>query len=221
MLDIVSPKNNEKEFLLFAKRLSYKWLIFAYPFETFGVPKEIEQPDLNIASAIIINKPSQAKKASKLADLVIASPSKQNLRVFIEKVQCDLIINLETLEQRDPLHFRASGLNQVLAKILAKKEKFLCINRSILNTKQKSILLGRIAQNIMLCKKYRVPVIMASFAASPLEMLYFHDVISFFNLFQLNPKETKQNYKALIEKIKFNRKRKSPTFIAKGIEIVE
>ena len=225
MLDIVLPKNNESEFLRIAEQISYKWLIFAYGLDSFN-PSKIKafsshKANLNIAIAIIITDPSQTKKASKLADLVIAIPSKQNLRVFIEKVQCDLIINLETLEQKDPLHFRASGLNQVLAKILAKKEKFLCINRSTLNTKQKSILFGRIAQNIMLCKKYRVPVIMASFAASPLEMLYFHDVISFFNLFQLNPKETKQNYKALIEKIKFNRKRKSPTFIAKGIEIVE
>ncbi len=220
MFDIVSPKNNEKEFLSFAKRFAYKWLVFAYPFNEFKELKFTEN-SINIASAIIINKPNQAKKASKLADLVIAVPSKQNLRIFIEKANCDIITNIETLESKDPLHFRASGLNQVLVKILAKKEKFLCINRSILNTKQKSILLGRIAQNIILCKKYHVPVIMASFANHPLEMLYFHDVISFFNLFQLTPKETKQNYKTLVEKIKFNRKRKSPTFIAKGIELVE
>ena len=171
---------------------------------------------------MIVKSAKEIKKAAKLSDLVIAKPSKQNLRAFVERLPCDAVVDVEILEARDPLHFRASGLNQVLARILSRKEKFLCVSFStLLNSENKQVLLGRIAQNVVLCKKYDVPIIAGSFARTPFEMIYFHDVVSFFSVFRVEPKKTKQNYKKLIDRILFNRKKKTHSFVAKGIEIVE
>jgi len=69
------------------------------------------------------------------------------------------IYNNENETEKDFIHQRRSGLNHVILKNLAEKSVRVLFSYSELqnsNPKKKALLLGRIMQNIKLCKKYKV-----------------------------------------------------------------
>jgi RNase P/RNase MRP subunit p30 len=92
-----------------------------------------------------------------------------------------MIYSLEDNVRRDFIHQRASGLNHVLCKLV--KENNITIGFSlntILNSDDKSVILGRMIQNIKICRKFKVKTAIASFAQNPLEMRSIHDLLSLF-----------------------------------------
>jgi RNase P/RNase MRP subunit p30 len=64
---------------------------------------------------------------------------------------------------------------------------------SILNSKNKHIILGRITQNIKLCRKYKVKMIIGSFTSNPFEMRSYHDLASLFLKLGMTQKEVKDS----------------------------
>mgnify|MGYP001596744353 CR=1 FL=1 len=77
-------------------------------------------------------------------------------RKALETKNVSLLLDPEP-EEEDFMHFRNSGLNQVLVKLAKKND--VGIGFSINNLKEnenKIDLLGKIMQNIMLCNKYKV-----------------------------------------------------------------
>lgn len=69
------------------------------------------------------------------------------------------IYNNENEEEKDFIHQRRSGLNHVILADLTEKGVGILFSYSELqkaNAKRKSLILGRIMQNIKLCKKYKV-----------------------------------------------------------------
>ena len=82
-------------------------------------------------------------------------------RKALETRNVNLLLDPEP-DEEDFMHFRNSGLNQVLVK-LAKKNN-VGIGFSINNLQKNKIdLLGKIMQNIMLCNKYKVKVYIVEF----------------------------------------------------------
>ena len=101
----------------------------------------------------------------------------------LEKLKPPLVFNFESITKKDPFHFRASGLNQVLTKSAARTKVIIGFSFStLLKTKQKSLILGRIMQNIRLCKKYRAKFQFFSFAKTPFEMRSKKDLSSFYSI---------------------------------------
>ncbi|MBW6442267.1 hypothetical protein K0A97_00605 [Patescibacteria group bacterium] len=99
----------------------------------------------------------EAKKNQKNKVKVIFSSNDDELnRKVIEKEEIDVLL-LNLSEKRDRIKQRDSGFNQVLAKIAKKKNISIGINfEEILKEKsqrEKSKIISRIRQNIMLCKK--------------------------------------------------------------------
>lgn len=79
-------------------------------------------------------------------------------RKILEKENINTLL-LNQLQRKDKSRQRDSGLNQVLAKIAAKKEISIGINLDeIISSKsvQKAKILARVAQNIRLCSKNRI-----------------------------------------------------------------
>jgi len=179
MQDIVFPQKNEAEFIYMAKKLGYKSLIFIYPLEK--VPKKIEnEPKIPIKIGILCYE-KDIKKAKKLSNLIFVEKD-QNLQKTLEKNNNLIIINLENKENRDFIHHRASGLNQVLCSLMKNHEISVAFSlNQILKSENKTKLIGKIKQNIRLCKKYKVKTIFASFAPKPHEMRNYTDLKSFFN----------------------------------------
>ena len=95
--------------------------------------------------------------------IIIAKDDSFNRKIF-ENKKVDVIFGLE-LERKDKLKQRDSGLNQVLCKLAKQNDISIGINfPSIqkLSDFHLSKYLGRLSQNIMLCKKYKVSMVLVN-----------------------------------------------------------
>ncbi len=137
-----------------------------------------------------INKIKDKKDINKIKqDLIIIEGGKFN-REILESKKVHILLSPEKYKKEDFLHHRASGLNQVLCKLAKKNRIAIGISfNDILNSKERKKLLGRIAQNIKLCRKYKVRMIFASFAKSKYEMRPAKDMINFVQTLGMTPKE--------------------------------
>jgi RNase P/RNase MRP subunit p30 len=158
-MDIVLPNKNEKKLLARAKELGSD-IMFAY-----------EKPNLGEGIMIIASKPKELdsvrKKAKQAAFVVASSTDETTIRLIMEAKWVKYFTNIETSTGRDHTHYRRSNFNQVLAKLARDTGKTYLVDFSHIlriDGKKRDILLGRIKQNIKICKKFKVPVHIATFA---------------------------------------------------------
>ena len=193
MMDIVIPINNEKEFVSIAEKLGYKELLFLYPIEHYINKKIFESKNVKIFYGILADHKNIDKIKSK-DEVLIAVKSSENNREIIEASKANLIFSFEENNKRDFMHQRASGLNHILCKLARENNVAIGFSlSSILNSKNKHVILGRITQNIKLCRKYKVKTVIASFSSNPYEMKSPHDIISLFETLGMHPKEAKDS----------------------------
>ena len=198
MQDIVVPNNNEKEFISVAGKLGYTTLIFLYDFNGYLNKKENFEfnTKVKINFGILANTNNIYKINSKLKnnEVFTAIKSSRDNRGIIEKSKANLIFSLEESFYKDFMHQRASGLDHVMCKLA--KENNIAIGfsiNSIINSENKYLILGRIMQNIKLCRKYKVKTTIASFAQNPFEMRSPKDLISLFVKLGMHPKTIKDS----------------------------
>jgi hypothetical protein len=168
--DIVFPKSNEKEFLEVAKKLGTKEVVFVYP-PSKSVPKD----------ALIIATPSQLRGGNLDTRKVIVRSDPDKDRWIIEKIKPRMILGFEFQDRKDFLHHRNSAINQITAKLMARNNIAYAFPVSdLINAPkwQQPIILGRMQQNIRLCKKYKVEIAIASFATTPMDMRSLKDMKS-------------------------------------------
>ena len=113
--------------------------------------------------------------------VVIAKDSDFN-RKILENKKVNVLLFSNFLGNKNRLKQRDSGLNHILAKIARDNNIAIGIDiESIRKTegKERGKLLARIKQNIKLCKKYKVPVMLCSFASSREEMRSAKDLQAF------------------------------------------
>jgi len=223
-LDVVFPNKNEKEFIEQAIKLGYSGLIFIYQDKTKLPDKEkLKQPNFQIfyGTSLVKPNPSQSKKY----DLIISEiPKDKEARAQVENKSMDILFNLENNQREDFLHQRNSGLNHIFCKLA--KEKNIQIGISLSNLlNQRPILisktLGRIRQNLRICRKYGVKTIFASFAKSPLELRSPQDMHSFFNILFNDEKIAKDALLNLNILIKENQSKKDKNYISQDVRILD
>lgn len=212
--DIVLPSGNEDEFIQMAKRLGYKSLCFAYSKLPDKKPKPAGLQIYNCALATIEN----AKKPGK-SDLVIVESSEKDRRA-VEKERPDLIFGFENSKKHDFLHQRNSGLNHILCRLAKENSVMIGFSFSHLMGMDPR-LLGRVMQNIRLCRKHGTKMLIASFAREPYMMRSATDLASVFVSLGMRPEEAKAALEVAIDRIQHNRERKSPRFIAPGARYVD
>lgn len=115
-----------------------------------------------------------------------------------KKSKVDIIVGVELISKKDSFHQRNSGLNQVICKLA--KENNVAIGFSfstVLNSKKRALILGRMMQNVKLCRKYKVKIVCGSFAKNRKEMRDAKDLLSFCRVIGMDPGEAKKalNYK--------------------------
>jgi RNase P/RNase MRP subunit p30 len=127
-----------------------------------------------IIQASKIKEVSLAKKYARKASFVVAdSTEEKTIRYIMEQSWIQFFTNIETSTGRDHTHYRRSNFNQVLAKLAKDTKKTYVVDFSHLLSvtgRKRSILLGRIMQNIRVCDKFKVPVSIATFATSKEEL---------------------------------------------------
>ena len=161
--DVCVPNGNEKEFIEIAERLKTKSLLFIYE-KNLPLQKEIEE--LKQSTKINIQFGSKDKKI-KGTSTIFAIGERKN----VENKNIKFLYGFEELERKDSFHYKRSGVNQVIAKLLKKKEKVFVIDfERILKSKNISSQLGRLKQNLILAKKYDFEVMICSFATKPMNL---------------------------------------------------
>jgi len=181
--DIVFPNGNEKEFIEMAERLGIGELVFAYS----KLPNTLPNSSPNVkVSVTILAEPKNVQAIKRKAEFVIcrASATEQDRFIF-EKAKPDIIFDLEQSHRQDGIFQRNSGLNHIMAALAAKNSITIGFSfASILNSSgfRRAQILGRMAQNLFLCRKYKVKTLFASFARSPWEMRSGYDLNALFGL---------------------------------------
>lgn len=116
----------------------------------------------------------------------------KDVRKAAESKHVDLLIGLEEVEVKDSLHNRNSGMNEVICKLANKNNIAIAFSFSkILHSKVKPLLLGRMMQNVGLCRKYKVRMLIASFAETKWDLRSYNELFSFGITLGMTPKEVK------------------------------
>ncbi len=212
-VDIIFPDKNEKRFIEMAEKLGIEGLCFAYNLKNkkdFLEKKEIiskikEKTKVNLFTAII-SEPKDVRKARQITKLVLCKSPEDNRHVF-EKGKPAVIFELEKTAKKDSMHSRNSGLNHILCDIANKNNILIGFSlSSILDSKEmlRTQIIGRMMQNIRLCRKYNVGSVIASFADDPYKMRTFYDLKSVFTSFGMHPKEAKDSLENIFKLYKNN-----------------
>jgi len=227
-VDVVFPKGNEEKFISVAEKLGYSGVCFVYDFSSADV-KKIQQKieklrkkskKVNVYLGFVANAGNCAK-ARNSCELVLLKSSDKN-HDNLEKKDFDVIFDLEMNPMKDTMHYRVSGLNQVLCSLAVKKKKIIGINlRNIIDAENKSQVIGRIMQNVMLCSKHKAKMIIFSGASKALQMKGYHDLISLMAVLGMKEDDAKAVLKNSLERIKENIKKKTPEYLKEGVEIIK
>lgn len=181
------------------------------------------------ADSFLISKIKDYRKeileARKKIDIVIVlgrGDAKEN-RNIIESSP-DVLLSPHHGSKKDFMKERGSGLDHVICRIAAKNKIAIGIDFSeILNAdeKERVAILGRIIQNIKLCRKYKVKVLFASFASSLFEMRAVQDLMAFAQAIGMTPVEAKKSLSTAADIIRRNKEKRSPEYISEGIRVIK
>lgn len=150
------------ETLLFAKEQGSTTILVLFAKHDKGNAAIFEelstQSSLTLTKGLLVKTQQEAQKAQGYTLVGLAD------RGIVEDRKTMLIYGAEQLEHKDKTHRRGSGLNQVLAKLLAERGKTYLFSISSLLQAKQAELLGRMQQNKRILNKYHVPLQAVSFA---------------------------------------------------------
>jgi len=223
-VDIVFPSKNEGELVSVAEKLGYSGLCFVYDYQKdVNILRQgLEKLDTKLKIYLgLLAEPADVRNAAKVCELVLVKGSAKNHDV-LEKLPVDILFGSEFFMKRDAMHYRGSGLNQILCRLAAKNKVIIGFNLNMINESMNlPMILGRVMQNIVLCKKYRAEMAIFSGARKPYQMKGISDLMSFMTVAGLNQGDSGKTLKTINERIKKNIKKKSPTYIKEGIELIK
>lgn len=180
MQDYVYPDGNEEEFVKVGIVLGLKKIVFVYrSIKAFDKRNEIkilsDKYDVDIEIAYEL---SEKAVNGKISGKVIACGC-EKVRDSLNNRRVSAVSGLELVKRKDFFHHRNSALNHVLCQIAKEKNKSIVFsfnNLLVANKKMRALYLGRMRQNMMMCRKFKVDVIIGSFANTPLEMRRVEDI---------------------------------------------
>ncbi len=224
MIDLVLPSGNEKEFIAMAEKLGYSELCLAYPFKgKMESQKQRKLIDaLQVKTGIILNLAHLAElkhyhEAKQFSNFTVVAGEEENRNIF-EKTRPDGIFHIEQAKRKDYTYNRNSGLNAITGKIAHANKTLILYSLDALST---PATIGRTKQNIILSRKFKIPSATVSLAKNPYEMRNPNDLIALFTVLGMAPGEAKNAMSSISEKIKENKEKKQPGYVAEGVQIVE
>lgn len=168
----------------------------------------------------------EARASLEYADIILANGGSSNVnRSVSECWEVDILCNPEGGVEKDFSDYKNSGVDHIIAKLMAEKFIALEINFSeILNSYGvlRSQILGRMKQNLILAKKYNVPVILASGARDKFAMRSPRELMAIGISFGMKERDAKKSVEENpLKIIKKSQDRKDPNVIMKGLEVVQ
>ncbi len=115
----------------------------------------INTPNINEARKQI----QKLKKEGK--QIIVLAQDPEFNRKIVEIPDVDILLSPEIHNRKEPLKQRDSGLNEILCKIAAKNNIKIGIDLDAIKKlpdENKASVLGRLQQNIMICKKTKTEI---------------------------------------------------------------
>lgn len=113
----------------------------------------------------------------------------ETARKLVENKKVKILVNPHVNVHRDSLHFRSGGLDQVVCALANKND--VAIGFSLDNLSN-PIMLGRVKQNILLCRKYKVKMLFFTFGKTRYELRGVQDLLSLLRVLGMNGKEANE-----------------------------
>lgn len=160
------------------------------------------------------------KKLDKELGLRVVWGGKNN-RIVVEMKKIDVLLSPEKGVVKDSLHHRNSGLNHVICKLAQNNDIAIGFNlNDVLISKgvRRADTIGRMMQNVGLCRKYKLRMVLGSFAYDKWQMRAKNDIISFGIVLGMHPKEAQKSLQAINVLLKEKEEKKH--FIVEGIKAV-
>lgn len=133
---------------------------------TFGKESlPLSVPKVQVMNAIGIRSHQDLQRVPR--GIVIAARSE---RAYFESKKISILYNLETSEPKDGMHQWNAGLNHVLATLAQKNSITIGFNFCLLLGRDPHRILGRMQQNAMVCKKYRVKTFVGCFTNDAMQL---------------------------------------------------
>lgn len=145
------------------------------------------------------------KAKNYFTHVLVLGVSDEVNRAALEHKKVFALVAPEYQRTYDFLYQRNSGLNHVLCKIAKKNNKPIVFRFSDVQGReeQKALVLGRMAQNLRLCKKYSIDYIFANFSSDPEKILNFKQ-LKIFERILLSRFKLKKAKDLKINKFKIN-----------------
>ncbi len=175
-IDLVFPKNNEKEFLKIAKALGKKEIVFVYTSKDY---KEWKEKENIIVKTAVLAPAKEAYYLKQKYALIVVKSHPETDKWTVEHVKPWIMYGFENDEKKDFMHHRNSGIDHILAAQMTEHGVNYGFSVSYLlhaSSEQKAVLLGRMRQNMYLLKKEKVPVFLATLSSDPMDMRNEKDV---------------------------------------------
>ena len=145
----------------------------------------VKEPSFSKTYAVKIKKSASGKEVNIVKN--------SEARKVLENKNTDVLLDPYHYVKSDSLHFRNSGLNQVLCRIAKDNGVIVGFSFSnILKSKGRNKILERVKQNIKLCRKYKIPMLIASFAENKYELRSANELQNFALFLGMNTKEAKE-----------------------------
>ena len=119
---------------------------------------------------------------------ILYIPDYNKKRQAVERKQVNILLNPHLITSKDSLHYRRSGLDQVLCSMMHNNNIAMAFTFDSMNN---HIEIGRVMQNITLCRKYKVKVLFFTFAKNMYELRARLDIIAFLETLGMTPSEAK------------------------------
>lgn len=151
------------------------------------------------------------KQEDKNKIIVIQGGDDDLTRQALSSKFVDILLDPHEGSRRDFMHHRDSGLNQVLCHLA--REHSIAVGfslQSILRAKNRAGSLGRIMQNIQLCRKYKVRMVIGSFASNAWEERNEKDLQALFKVLGMTGKEVQMDF--VEERLNYKRR-----YVQKGV----
>ena len=110
-------------------------------------------------------------------------------RKMVENKKIKVLVNPHVNSLKDSLHHRSSGLDQVLCSFANKNKIAVAFSFDTLTS---PTMLGRVKQNINLCRKFKVRMLFFSFAEDIYGMKSVIDLMSLLKVLGMTGKEAKE-----------------------------
>ncbi len=110
-------------------------------------------------------------------------------RKAVEDGKTQILLNPQQGQGRDKMHYRTSGLNQVLCALAHENNVAVAFT---LDKVQDPVQMGKVMQNVMLCRKYKMRMLFFSHAKALYEMRSASDMMSFCRMLGMTPGEAQQ-----------------------------